>query len=358
MTNPFSPYNIKKIIATEPFGVGWQCPSNIALIKYWGKKELQLPLTPSLSLTLDRANTQTRLHVSFDGKEKGLISVNGDKNHAFLPKMQQLFAWMMHEVPVLSNITIEAETRNSFPHSTGIASSASGLSAFSMCMVGIIERISGIEFTEEDFFRIASYASRMGSGSACRSVYGGYTVWGSTASVPGSSDEHALPVNDLIHPGLKELKDAILIISSVPKSLSSSLGHQAMNHHPYLTGRIIQANKNLDDILHALKNNDLEHLAVISENEAMSLHALMMSANPGTILLREETIDIIGLVRDGRKKGVPVFFTMDAGANVHVLYPQSEAQTAEKFIRESLLAFCEDGRSIMDGCGAGPKQLN
>jgi diphosphomevalonate decarboxylase len=358
-----SPLSILKIKSNDPqpegnFNVGWQSTSNIALVKYWGKKEGQLPVNPSLSMTLDQAYTQTWVHVAFDESEKGLISVNDNPQHSFLPKMQHLFQWLLAEIPELGKLTLRAETLNSFPHSTGIASSASGLSAFAFCLTSIAQRLTNAKLSKLELQQIASYISRIGSGSACRSAYEGFTVWGRSEMVKDSSDEFAVPINDHVHRDLKNLHDAIHIVSSDPKKLSSSHGHQAMKNHPFLSSRILQANKNLDELLHALKGNDFEHLATIAENEALTLHALLMTINPGTILMQAATIEIIHLVREARQKGLPLFFTLDAGANVHVMYTADMATEVEIFIRNVLQPLCENGRVIFDQCGTGPFELD
>jgi len=340
------------------FSVAWQSPSNIALIKYWGKKDGQLPITPSLSMTLDKAYTRTRLHVTFDEIVKGLISVNGDPKHPFLPKMQHLLQWMEREIPELGKLTLRVDTSNSFPHSTGIASSASGLSAFAFCLLDIVQKLSDSELRYHELQQLASYVSRIGSGSACRSVYGNFTVWGTSSMVHGSSDEYAIPITEEVHPDLLSLHDAILIVSTKPKQLSSTQGHLTMKNHPLLNNRISLANQNLEEILHALKGNDFERLASVSENEAFTLHSLILSANPGIILMQPGTVEIIKHVREARKNGLPVFFTLDAGANVHVIYPAASSLNVEKFIHIVLQSFCENGRIIFDQCGSGPVQLN
>ena len=158
-----------QLAISEKLSVAWQSPSNIAIVKYWGKKNIQLPATPSLSMTLNHAVTQTHIQVLVDEAEKGLISVNGDKNHPFLPKMRQLFQWMAGEIPLLGQITLTAVTHNSFPHSTGIASSASGISAFTLCLLDVARKILNTWLATDDLMHLASYSARMGSGSACRS---------------------------------------------------------------------------------------------------------------------------------------------------------------------------------------------
>lgn len=338
--------------------VGWQSPSNIAIVKYWGKKNGQFPLTPSLSLTLSRATTRTTVHAFRGGPGKGLVSVNGDANHPFLPKMTQLLAWMSEEIPVLQETTLEVVTENSFPHSTGIASSASGISAFTLCLLDLANTILGTGVEPGELVHMASFASRMGSGSACRSLYGGYAFWGESPLVTGSSDAFAVPVTGLVHPDMVSLKDAILVISGKPKSLPSTLGHKGMEGHPFYSSRIVQANKNMEEALQALCANDFEKLASVAENEALTLHALIMSANHGTLLMKPATVEAVQCIRDARRNGLPLFFTLDAGANVHVLYPSGASREVEQFIGDALQPLCEEGRVIFDGCGNGPVKLN
>ena len=359
--SPLSPLNgmdlSAGLSAGDNFKVAWQSPSNIALVKYWGKKEGQLPASPSLSMTLEKAITRTQVNVLADQPEKGLVLLNGTTDHPFLPKMRQFFEWMISQAPVLSKITLSVTTENSFPHSTGIASSASGMSAFALCLISIASAIQGLEADEAGTMSMASFASRMGSGSACRSLYPGFSAWGATPFLSGSSDEFATPISEFVHPEMLLLRDAILVISASQKSLPSTMGHQSMNGHPFFAGRITQAGKNMEDTLAALSANDFEKLGMIAENEALTLHALIMSANPGTILLKPATVEVIHRVQEARKNGLPLFFTLDAGANVHVLYQAGSALAVEKFIMESLQPLCENGRVIFDCCGPGPKQL-
>ena len=335
----------------------WESPSNIALVKYWGKKEGQLPANPSLSLTLSSSVTRTFVEaVSADKSKKHLI-VNGDPDHLFVPKLQKLVKWLTSEIMVLERYSFHIKTANTFPHSTGIASSASGISAFTLCLLSIVSKITGKDIPEEEFMRIASFISRMGSGSACRSVYGGFSLWGETHGLPGSSDLYAVPVNDPVHAEFLKLHDAILVVSSSPKSLSSTAGHTLMNTHPYAGVRIEQARNNIQETLKALQSGDIEKLAAISENEALTLHSLIMTSAGGTILLEPNSLVVLKRVQQARHHGLPVFFSLDAGPNVHILYPDNSSERVENFIREELTQFCENGQVIFDQCGNGPIQV-
>ncbi|MEI7662431.1 MAG: hypothetical protein WCK34_09545 [Bacteroidota bacterium] len=167
------------------FTACWQSPSNIALVKYWGKRDDQMPVNPSLSMTLEKAVSLTLLEAKAGEAKKGLVEVNGDPQHPFIPKMQQLIGKLFPGIPSLGNFSFRATTSNTFPHSTGIASSASGLSAFTLCLLDIACQSMNLEIPLPEWKQVASFASRLGSGSACRSIYGGFAVWGRSAAVPG-----------------------------------------------------------------------------------------------------------------------------------------------------------------------------
>jgi diphosphomevalonate decarboxylase len=334
----------------------WQSPSNIALVKYWGKLPGQRPMNPSLSMTLSRSVTQTTVTAG-SGKSAGRIaSVNGLPGHPFTAKLQHVLDVFLSSTPALSEHTFTVETANTFPHSTGIASSASGLSAFALCLLDIASQASETIQEPMAFARTASTLARLGSGSACRSVYGGYTVWGKTSLIAGSSDELALPLIDRVHPSLDDLHDAILVVSAAPKEVSSTTGHGAMDSHPFRPGRILLANEHLSRILDALQDGDVDELAQVTEAEALALHALIMTS--GTWLMKPATLTIMGKIREARQSGMPVWFTLDAGANVHMLYPSGNKEAVEDFIRSELAAFCENGRIIYDQCGTGPEKLH
>jgi diphosphomevalonate decarboxylase len=333
----------------------WRSPSNIALVKYWGKKDRQIPLNPSVSMTLTRSYTLTSVE-AMPSVDQEFITVNGDTHHPFIQKIDQFLRPLVKEIPALGELSFRVETKNSFPHSTGIASSASGFSAFVLCLLNIAEMVSGEKIPSEEFLNAASFVSRLGSGSACRSVYSGFSLWGETDLVPGSSDLFAVPINDRIHPSLKTLHDAILVISSNPKRLPSSSGHALMEHHPFAVARISQVKNNISEILKALDSGDIEHLAGITENEALTLHALIMTSGGGPILLEPSSVKVISQIREARQKGLPVFFSLDAGPNVHLFYPDQAVEQVEQFITDELEISCEKGSVILDWCGSGPER--
>ncbi|MCX6287981.1 MAG: GYDIA family GHMP kinase [Bacteroidetes bacterium] len=348
---PSTPLNGKTL------SVSWESPSNIAFIKYWGKRGVQLPANPSLSMTLSRAVSRTTVRAVPGREPAAIISVNGDSNHSFIPKMRKLLIWLKPLLPAIEGYSYEIDTTNSFPSSAGIASSASGISAFSLCLLDLARMITGEDHGNDEFLRMASRVSRMGSGSASRSVYGGFTVWGETPLVPGSSDEKAVPLRSGIHRDFLSLQDAILIVSGKAKSISSTGGHALMDAHPFAGARYLQANKNLKECLDAMGKGDFEKFARICEHEAISLHSLIMTSAGNNILMLPESLQIMNRIRDARKQGMPVCFSLDAGPNVHLLYPLDYSATVGDFISTELLPFCPDQRYIPDHCGQGPFRI-
>ena len=204
----------------------------------------------------------------------------------------------------------------------------------------------------------ASYFSRLASGSAARSVFPKMALWGATECFNGSSDEFAVSLENDIHPVFKSFHDSILIVSGETKSVSSRAGHALMEGNPYALARYSQANENIKNLLVALKSGDLDTFINITESEALQLHALMMCSNPSYILMKPNTLQLINQIRLFREEThIPLCFTLDAGPNVHLLYPESESEAVGEFINVVLSFYCADNHWIDDVVGDGPKSL-
>lgn len=351
--------------------VGWQCPSNIALVKYWGKRGKQLPQNPSISFTLSKCCTET--FVEFEKTERFGFSFffEGKENPAFGVKIEKFLLENQAFFPFINQLHLKVESRNTFPHSSGIASSASSMSAFVMGLIEIESLLVGLSTGSRALvdsvpepvegpinMQKASYFSRLASGSAARSAFPKMALWGKTDCYKGSSDEFAVSLENDIHPVFKTYHDAILIVSGETKSVSSRAGHALMEGNPYASARYAQANENIKNLLAALKSGDLDTFINITESEALQLHALMMCSNPSFILMKPNTLRIIEEVRNFRNEThIPLCFTLDAGPNVHLLYPESEAEKVEHFIKDNLAAYCVDNKWIADYVGDGPKKL-
>ena len=178
-------------VTLNPGVATWQSPSNIALIKYWGKSSPQIPKNSSVSFTLNNCHTLTSLKYSPKSNNEILfdfkIYVNNKPKPEFAPKIEGFFKRIAHYVPFIKDLSFEINTRNSFPHSSGIASSASGLSALALCLMSIEKELDP-QLSDSFFYRKASFLARLGSGSASRSIEGPLVVWGHHSQIKESSD--------------------------------------------------------------------------------------------------------------------------------------------------------------------------
>ena len=341
---------------------GWVSPSNIALVKYWGKYGNQLPKNPSVSFTLSTAATTTYVTLG-DAHNTGVAKISftfdGKENKAFQTRLEKFLNQIGPEhLPFVLQYHLQIESSNSFPHSSGIASSASSMSALALCLCDLAYQMDGLEIYDDAFFRKVSILSRLGSGSACRSVFDSMAVWGKHDDISGSSDEYAVSVADEIHPVFKTFRNDILIISANEKSVSSSAGHQLMDGNPFAAARYAQANNRISTIMTALKHGDLQSFGKIMEDEALTLHALMMCSDPSYILMEEGSLSVIKKVKQFRAETkLPLYFTLDAGPNVHLLYPAEYETEISAFIFDELSQFCHDGRIIRDKVGNGPNKI-
>ena len=334
--------------------VSWKCPSNIALVKYWGKKQEQLPLNPSLSFSLKRSCTVTSMELSSGQAGKLTFLFDGEPS-PFARRIERYLNLLSIEMPWINDFSFHIESKNTFPHSAGIASSASAFGALALCLADLDRNLSGNAGTDEQFVRRASRLARLGSGSAARSVYGGFAWWGKSASLPGSTDCHAVSVNNLVDPSFFQIRDAVLLVDSGKKNVSSSAGHELMNNHPYKQARILQANSNAASLLNLIKKSYSPLFFEFIENEALSLHALMMSSYPSFLLLKPESLEIISKIRAFREQtGLPVGFTIDAGPNIHFLYFEKNKDEVYRFIETELISLLENGSWLDDRLGEGP----
>ena len=212
----------------------WQAPSNIALVKYWGKYGEQLPENPSISFTLSQCFTTTE--VSFSERESGGVAFDflfdQKKQPEFYPKIQQFMERITPYFPALKRHHLSISSHNSFPHSSGIASSASAMAALALCIVDFEKQFHS-DLTEEAFLQKASFLARLGSGSAARSIKGPVTIWGKNNAVSFSSDLYAVNFDDKLSPIFKTYQNAILLVDKNTKSFISSKGLNLMNKHPY-----------------------------------------------------------------------------------------------------------------------------
>lgn len=319
-----------------------------------------MPRNTSISMTLDACKSIT----SFEWKplktKKNELQVsffhNGVANPDFAQKTLHFLKENLYLMPFLRQFDLTISTENTFPHAAGIASSASGMSAISMCLTDMANALGEpVLAGGNDDIQNASIIARLGSGSACRSLYSGAAIWGHHPQIENSSDQYAIGMGENLNRVFKAYKDAIVIVSDREKKVSSSAGHGLMVNNPFADIRYNIAQQNALKVYQTLQFGDLKTFGEIMEEEALMLHALMMTSHPSYLLLNGNTIRVIEAVRNFRADTkLPVYFTLDAGPNVHILYPDTCNVQVNEFLKTE---FGDEFRIIFDHVGQGPEKL-
>lgn len=354
-----SPYKSK----LETGSFTWQSPSNIALVKYWGKLEHQIPANPSISFTLNNCHTKTTLSYTKRANNSTdtfsfEVYLGGELKLDFAPKIETFFKRIEKYLPFLTDYHFKIETHNSFPHSSGIASSASGMSAIALCLMSMEKQLVP-ETTTTFFTEKASFLARLGSGSACRSIEGPLVGWGAHQQITNSTDLFGVKYDGDVANVFNNYQDTILLVDVGEKKVSSTVGHSLMEGHPFAERRFEQAHKNISKLIEIFKTGNIKGFIEVVESEALTLHAMMMTSIPYFILVKPNTLVIIDKIWEFRKAtGSNVCFTLDAGANVHVLYPESEKEEVLKFIKNELVAYCKNEQYICDQIGFGAYSID
>ena len=346
---------IKPNISDDFHGAcSWQSPSNIALVKYWGKRSPQLPMNPSISFTLSECRTVMRTVFEASDRFSLSFTFDGKPNEAFAEKICMFLNAHKDAFPFINGLSLNIDSRNTFPHSSGIASSASSMSALVMTLLDIERSLNGGEID----LKKASYYARLASGSASRSVINKVALWGKTPENSDSSDEYAVDIHDIAAPIFHTYRDSILIVSDDKKSISSTAGHRLMDGNPFAEVRYREANNNISLLLKAFKDADLQLFMDVVESEAMQLHAMMMCSKPYFLLVKPNTIHIINKVRQFRADThIPLCFTLDAGPNVHLLCPDEHYAAMKQFVETELQTDIPNLKHIDDKVGNGASRI-
>jgi len=326
--------NDKPITPAGRLQLHQEAPSNIALVKYWGKYPVQLPMNPSVSFTLNQSKTITKAKLIPLKKPAPQTDFrfffNGIHQPDFEPKMADFFQRIEKYAPYINYFHWEIHSQNTFPHSSGIASSASAFAALAKLIIELEKKL----FTEKNaelLLAKTSFLARLGSGSASRSVAHPVMIWGEHPEISNTSDLYAVQPEFDLHPAFQNYRDTIVLVEKGQKKVSSTAGHNLMNHHKYKDIRRQSAFDNALKMHQILQTGDIETFIELTEAEALELHALMMTSQPNYLLMMPETIRILHLIRKIRQQShIPVCFTLDAGANVHILYPQNYQSKLDK----------------------------
>jgi diphosphomevalonate decarboxylase len=282
-----------------------QSHPNIAFIKYWGSldQQLNIPANSSLSMNLDGLHTRTR--VVFDPDLRAdTLSINDRDEHGpalarasrFLDRVRML-AEINHKARVISE--------NNFPAGAGIASSASAFAALALAS----SHAAGLDLSEMDLSRLA----RAGSGSASRSIPGGFVEWQA-----GREDQDSYAFS-IAPPEHWDLVDCITLVSEAHKPVGSVEGHLLAATSPLQTARLEGAAARLEDCRRAIMQRDFNALARVTELDSNLMHAVMITSQPALLYWQPATLEVMKAVIVMRSRGLPAFYTIDAGPNVHVI---------------------------------------
>ena len=280
---------------------------NIAFIKYWGNRDntLRLPLNGSISMNLDGLVTRTTVSFQHSLPLDELV-ING---HEVTGVGLARVSYILDIIRGMANIYDQAEviTENNFPSGAGIASSASAFAA--LALAG--SKAAGLSLSEAELSRLA----RRGSGSASRSIPGGFVEWqiGTT-----DEDSFAFSIAPADH---WDLVDCIAIVSASHKKTGSTEGHVVASTSPLQVARVADAPRRLDLCRTAILEKDFDLFASIVELDSDMMHAVMMTSTPALHYWMPASLVVMDCVRRWRMEGLPVCYTVDAGPNVHVICP-------------------------------------
>lgn len=291
--------------------------SNIALIKYWGKEneELIIPNNNSLSLTLDSLYTETE--VSFT-KDCDIFYLNDELQGENETKKISKYIDIFRELSGVYKF-VEVKSYNFVPTAAGLASSASGFAALAIALNKLFEL--NLDSTE------VSKLARRGSGSATRSIYGGFVEW-----IKGKDHESSYSVK--VDDASWNVGMIILVLNSNKKSISSRVAMKETIKTSKLYPAFVESSKeDIENIKNAIRNKDFSTMGQIAENNAMKMHATMLGANPPIMYFEELSIRAINKVKELRENGFDVYYTMDAGPNVKILCRESDSEKLLELLR-------------------------
>ncbi|MBA4380288.1 MAG: diphosphomevalonate decarboxylase [Anaerolinea sp.] len=285
--------------------------ANIALIKYWGNRDsaLRIPANGSLSMNLDGLFTRTTVNFQPSLALDELIINEREVTGKGLERVSAI----LDEVRTSAGLRAKAEvtSENNFPTGAGIASSAAAFAALALAA----SAAAGLEFSERELSRLA----RRGSGSACRSIPGGFVEWQA-----GTDDADSFAFS-IAPPEHWRLTDCIALVSAEHKATGSTEGHALAATSLLQAARVADAPRRLDLCRRAILSRDFEAFAEIAELDSNLMHAVMMTSNPPLFYWQPATLTIMQAVREWRASGLPVCYTIDAGPNVHVITEAAEA---------------------------------
>ncbi|MHA1505430.1 MAG: diphosphomevalonate decarboxylase [Candidatus Heimdallarchaeota archaeon] len=298
-----------------------QAHSNTALIKYWGKSDekSRTPMNNSISITCDALFTQTTVEFS-DTFSEDSFYLNRKKQDG-KPYDRVIAHLDMLRKIAGSEIKAKVISENNFPEASGLASSASGFAALTLAACTAL----GLKKDKREL----SILSRIGSGSSCRSMFGGYVEW---IKNDKNNESYAKQLAD---ENWFDIRDIALVFEKHERKYNTTDAMKISKEtSPFYNARIEKVEEPLTKIRKAIKNKEFNAIGQIAEQDSLSMHAVAITSNPPLIFWRSETIKMMDYIHDLRKKGIDVYFTIDTGANMHLLTTPKFVDEIESLLRK------------------------
>lgn len=291
-------------------------PSNIAFIKYWGKKDEELKIPENGSISMNLSNLLTTTTVEFNSEYRQDLVIINDQSDL---KESARVIKFLDQIRQKANIFQKAKvvSKNNFPDGTGLSSSASGFAALTVAGV----TAAGLDLHEREL----SIMARFGSGSACRSIPSGFVEW-----LKGDSNDTSYSVS-IFPPDYFNILDIVAIISNKKKLVSSTDGQKIARTSPFFNARLTHIDNKIKEIKKFIKLKDFKSFGLLIEEEALELHKIMQTSTPSLMYWQPETIKLMDLVRNWRSEGLEVYFTVNTGQDIHLIIEEkSKKMLVEK----------------------------
>jgi len=297
-----------------------QASPNIAFIKYWGNRDnsLRVPMNGSISMNLEGLYTRTTVSFQPSLPFDELIINGHEIRGAGLERISYILDIIRGKAKLHERAEVISE--NNFPSGAGIASSAAAFAALTLAG----SKAAGLNLSEPELSRLA----RRGSGSASRSIPGGFVEWQA-----GTRDEDSFAFS-IAGPDHWNLRDCVAIVSASHKKTGSTEGHGIAATSPLQAARVADAPRRLEICRNAILARDFNMFASIVELDSDIMHAVMMTSTPALHYWKPASLEVMNCVRQWQTEGIPVCYTVDAGPNVHVICREPEAPVIDKRLRE------------------------
>ena len=326
----------------NPSSVSYRAHTNIALIKYWGKrnKELFLPMTSSLSITLDAFYTETRLSFRPDLQNDQFI-LNGQVQSSQETNKISRFIDLFRQESSHRDF-VQIDSHNYVPTAAGLASSASAFAALGLCLNDLFQ-------LHLDQKTLSTYV-RQGSGSATRSLYGGFVIWHE-----GQGDDSQSSYSEPFAPADWDIHMLVVAVNKSAKKISSRIGmEQTVQTSPFYKLWPQEVAKDMAQMQDAIRNKNFDLLGRTAEHNAMKMHATSLAANPSFTYFQPDSLIAMDIVGQLRQEGIPCYFTMDAGPNLKILCQKASVPA----ICSAFLTHFQEDQLILASPGPDPIKLS